>query len=163
MLLPSSRLRSDDPRLRSRDLDGQRILLPTRAGWRALMNMAVIDGRAVGVGRLLVTYRALAEKLEGLEVALGDDPTPGKPWWVLHVAEIGGALRRIHVEGQTCPCGWSGITGNVRDYQLYAGTPDPWAALQAHWDTASLPCPACDAPLPRPAAWIGTSRTAPPE
>lgn len=149
---------SDDPRLVGRHLDGQHLLVPTEAGWEALGEDAQIDGRPLGVGRMPATYRSLAAKLDGLSVALGDDPTPGKPWWILHVVEVDGVLHRVQVEGQACVCGWSGVTGNVRDYQLYAGTPDPWATLQAYWHTPTIPCPGCDAPLPRPAVWIGSPR-----
>jgi hypothetical protein len=148
-------VRSDDPRLERALLDEQTVIVPALEAWPALLEDGELDGRAIGVGRLAEQYVALANATPGLLVGLGDDPTPNKPWWIFHVVRHEGSFARVHVERQRCEaCAWSGPTGNPRMMALYLGTPDPLAALARGSEAAPARCPACGAPLSRPARWV---------
>lgn len=137
-------------------MDDQELLLPSEEAWGEIQRIGTLDGRPIGVGRLLEQYRAMAGSTPGLRVALGEPPGENKPWWIYHVVEVGGSLRRVRLDRQTCRgCGWSGRTGNPHDFNIYIGTADPMVALRSHWHEPSLPCPSCDATLPEPAIWIG--------
>ncbi len=152
-------MRSDDSRFEREVIDEELLIVPSLDDWDALLADGALDGRPIGVGRLPAQYVALARATPGLLVALGADPTPGKPWWVFHVVRRGDSFARVHVERQRCEgCGWSGPTGNPRVMALYLGTPDPLAAL-AHWSREpSLSCPRCASALARPAIWVGVAK-----
>jgi hypothetical protein len=145
--------RANDPRIARTVVDGQELLLPSDEVWQEILATDDLDGRRVGVGRLPAQFRELARTVDGLAVALGADPTEGKPWWVYHVVEIDGAWHRVQVERQKHACGWEGITGNHRVMAIYLGTDDPLARMQAHWDARQAPCPRCGEPLSKPAIW----------
>ncbi|MFW6051110.1 MAG: hypothetical protein ACODAU_08045 [Myxococcota bacterium] len=144
-----------DPRIARAVVDGQELLFPSEEGWGEIARLGALEGRPIGAGRLLEQYRAVALATPGLRVALGEPPGQDKPWWIYHVVEVRGTLRRVRLERQTCHgCGWAGRTGNPLDYAIYIGTADPLAALRAHWHDERRPCPGCGAALKHPAVWI---------
>ncbi len=146
-------LRSTDPRISRAIVDGQELLLPDEEAWREILEAGELDGRPVGVGRLPEQFRDLAARVPGLSVALGADPTEGKPWWVYHVALIDRGYARVQVERQKHSCGWEGLTGNHRVMAIYLGTDDPLSRMRAHWDLPQVACPKCGDPLSKPAIW----------
>ena len=84
-------------------VDGQRLLVPDDAALAALVEAPELDGRPVGVGRILARYVALAERFTDVRVALGEAREPGMPWIVYHlVRDAGGAPVRVHLESQVC-------------------------------------------------------------
>ena len=146
--------RSDDPRFRAVELDGQRLLLPSAALTTELLAAAVLDGRPLGTGRLFAQYAALADTVDGLMVALGAVPEAHQPWWIYHLAQTAEGLLRVRTVGQRCfGCGWKGITGVSRDYAIYLGTADPLRALGAHRDDRTQGCPKCGTPFQQPAVF----------
>jgi hypothetical protein len=147
-------VRSDDPRLRRFEADGQRLYVPDPEALDAVVRTGHLDGRPVGTGRLLSQYAALANAVDGLVVALGAVLEPDQPWWVYHAVVRDPSIQRIKVESHACPaCGLALLTGNHRDFALYVGTVDPMATLAAHWDDPPARCVGCNAPLTVPATW----------
>ncbi|MBC7172972.1 MAG: hypothetical protein H5U40_11110 [Polyangiaceae bacterium] len=136
-------------------VDGQRLLLPDAATLGRLAEEPLLDGRPIGVGRLLSRFVGLSAKLPELVVALGESREPDKPWIVYHLLRKGDEHVRVHLESQVCTaCGASRITGIGRHYNLYEGTPDPWAALEAAIERPTARCPECGGDFPQPPLWV---------
>ena len=143
------------PQLSRVFLDGQRLYLPTEERIDALLQDPQLAGRPLGVGRLFGQFVSLARQTPGVRVALGDAREPNKPFILYHVVEVGGALRRVVLEGQTCfACGWRGMTGNARDLALYEGSEDPLGHVRAALEEPSLACPTCGVALTRACIWL---------
>ncbi|MEM9192024.1 MAG: hypothetical protein AAGF12_22815 [Myxococcota bacterium] len=152
-------MQSADLRLEPVDLDGQRLYLPTGAAIEELRREPTLDDRPLGVGRLFEQYAALAAAVPDLRVALGAVLEPNQPWMVYHLVMLIDRFARVRVEGQRCgTCGWSGLTGNAREFNIYIGTPDPLAAAKSHWDEG-IGCPRCGSALPRPPVWTAPTPT----
>ncbi len=153
-------MRSDDSRIRRETVDGQVLLVPSEEAWAELMREPRLDGRPLGVGRLLQQFRSVAGRTDDVVVALGRTAEAHQPWVLYHLVSAGGRLRRVVVESQTCwSCGWIGLTGNPRDLALYEGTAQPLQALQSAATLPVLSCADCNAPLSRPAIWLQTVRS----
>ncbi len=147
-------MRSDDPRFRSDTVDGQRLVFPSADAWREVLAGGLLDGRPIGVGRLAEQLRALELAVTGPVTVLGEDATPGKPWWALHVVRVEERWQRVRVEGQSCErCGLELLAGNHRVLAVYLGTDDPLARLRERWDAPQAKCPECAEPLALPAVW----------
>lgn len=138
-------------------LDGQLLRVLDTALASELLHDPSLAGRPLGVGRLFAQFVSQAQQTPGVRVALGEAREPGKPWILCHVVEVGGALRRVVLEGQTCfGCGWRGLTGNARDLALYEGSPEPLARVRAALEEPSLACPSCGVALTRACIWLHT-------
>lgn len=161
-------MKTGDPQLVGIHLDGQALHVITESLSSDLSARVArdepltLDDSPIAIGRLLGQYLALAEGLTDVFVALGRTPEPDKPWWVYHVAKFAdGSYKRVRMEKQTCwPCGWSGWTGNSRDYAIYIGTDDPLARVKAQMDSENQPCPGCDRALERPTLFVAEVRDA---
>lgn len=154
----------DHPSLTQVEESGQTLYLlgeDLLAQLRAMETPTVAD-RALGVGRLVEQYAAIAEQTPGMEVAFGAPREGHQPWILYHVVRGDeGSVRRVLAEGQTCfACGWTGMTGNARDLAIYEGTDEPMVHLEAALELPALPCPGCGERLTRPAIWIHTVRDA---
>jgi hypothetical protein len=148
-----------DPRLTRVVVDGATLLVPNEEAWEELERTGELDGRRIASGNILENHRALARRVTGLVVALGEEREPNKPYIVLHLAELAGKPTRMVVESSSCTrCDASALIGVTRHYDLYMGTENPLAAVRAHEHDPLVPCEACGAPYVRPAVRVFVER-----
>ncbi len=151
-----------DPRITQVIVDGAKLLLPNEAAFSALEGGELLDGRRIATGAILEHHRALSRRIVGLEVALGEERVPGKPFVVVHLVTLRGLRTRVVVESSNClACGTSMLVGVTRNYDIYMGTHDPLAAVRVHADDPVVPCTACGGALDRPAVVVLEERQPP--
>lgn len=152
-------MHANDPRLTRIVVDGATLIVPDESAWETLEREGSLDGRPIASGSILASYLAVARRLNGVTTALGEEREPGKPYIVLHLAELAGSLARMVVESAAClRCDASVLVGVTRHYDLYMGTEDPLAAVRAHAADPVIACVACGGPYARPAVRVFTER-----
>jgi hypothetical protein len=146
---------ASDPRLTRIVVDGAPLLVPSEDAWVELEREPVLEGRPLASGGILEAHRVLARRVPGLVVALGEERVPGKPWIVVHLAELAGKRTRMVVESASCTqCEVSVLIGVTLSYDLYMGTDDPLARVREHTADPLVRCAACGGAYPRPAVCV---------
>jgi hypothetical protein len=149
---------TNDSHIRSEIVDGETMYIPDEKGWTYILQdmvFAEIPVLSTNMRDRLKSRLEFVQRYPEFEMGLFD-PKAFKPFWfecVLLKTECG--WQRVHIESLLCEvCGWYGATANPMIPDLYMGTSDKWAAMDAADKHKVLPCPKCGSKLPRHSIWV---------
>ncbi len=148
-------MQSHSPHIQHILVDGEQLLLPSRAAWRQLLVDPVIDGAPFAVPDLLRHNLLVTCLYDELVLALQQSGGRQAKWLPIVLLQYVDGWQRVHLERLTCnTCGWQGMTANPTIMDLYLGVPNRKVAEDRAWQHPVVPCPQCHSTLPRRPIWV---------
>ncbi len=147
-IVSCSFMETNDPRLKTKVLDGQVLYFPTLKAWEELEKCPVFGGSQIPVPDYLFRKVKWTSSFKELQSALGF--ALGNLMFY-ELLELDGILLRVFVESVICePCGKRAeISATPGGVELYFGCEDKIAARDRGYSYPNLPCPYCRKPSQR--------------